>query len=60
MEFYLAILAIVIMILVYTGIKWFESNREVKEARRRLEEYRIQQINMYGSDFNEWYREINE
>lgn len=60
MEAYLAILVIVIMILVYTAIKLFEANKVIKDARQRLEEHRIQQINMYGTDFNEWYKEINE
>jgi type II secretory pathway pseudopilin PulG len=60
MEPYLAVLAVVIMILVFTVIKLFDARREARQARQRLEEFRIRQINMYGSDFNEWYREINE
>lgn len=54
------VLVVVLAILVYTVIRLYEAKQQLKEARRLLEEHRIHQINMYGSDFNEWYREINE
>lgn len=60
MESYLVVLVVVLAILVYTVIRLYEAKQQLKEARRLLEEHRIHQINMYGSDFNEWYREINE
>lgn len=60
MEIYLGILAVVIAILVYLVIRLYEAAQELKRARRLLEQNRINQINMYGEDFNEWYKEINE
>ena len=60
MESYLAILAVVIMILVYTVIRLYEARLTLKKAIQELEMNRTNQINMYGQDFNKWYREINE